>query len=179
MSEWNAVVSVYEYGWKEAIEKLGSFGTLTKTPFLNVLLLKADNIEMLPEKLKEGMAHDPATWSFLSRLIPVSHTFTFQSPEAFEEKAKDVVLGWAQELAGHSFHIRMKRRGFKGKLSSQDEERFLDTFLLETLEKAGTPAYIAFDDPDFIIAIETVGSWAGLSIWKREELHRYPFIRPD
>lgn len=179
MPEWNAVVSVYEYGWKDALEKLDSFGTVTKTSYLNVLLLKADNLQILPEKVKEEMAVDPVAWSFLSRLIPVTHTFAFQSPEEFEEKAKEVVLGWIPELAGHTFHVRMKRRGFKGKLSSQDEERFLDTLLLEALERAERPGHITFDDPDFIIAIETVGSWAGLSIWKREDLHRYPFIRPD
>lgn len=179
MPEWNAVVSIYEYGWKDAFEKLGSFGTVTKTPYLNVLLLKADDPPMLLQKVKEGMTDDPEGWSFLSRLIPITHTFTFQSQETFEEKAKETVLDWVPELAGRSFHIRMKRRGFKGTLSSLDEERFLDTLLLDALEKAGRPGHIAFDDPDIVIAIETVGSWAGLSLWKREDLHCYPFIRPD
>lgn len=179
MPEWNAVVSVYEHGWKEAFDKLGAFGLLTKTPFLNVLLLKADDLGDLLQGIKEGMENDPPSWSFLSRLIPVTATFTFQSPEEFEERAKEAVLKWVPELAGRSFHVRMRRRGFKGKLSSMEEERFLDAFLLDALEKAGTPCHIAFDDPEAIIVIETVGSWAGLSLWNREDRLRHPFIRTD
>jgi hypothetical protein len=78
MSQWNAVVSVYEYGWKEVFERLGAFGHLTKNPFLNVLLLITDYMPALLHKLWEGMGNDPASWSFLSRLIAVSHTFSFQ-----------------------------------------------------------------------------------------------------
>jgi tRNA(Ser,Leu) C12 N-acetylase TAN1 len=72
-----------------------------------------------------------------------------------------------------------RRRGFKGKIYSQEEGRFLDMCLLDALEKAGTSGRVAFDDPDHIIAVETVGSWAGISLWRREDLHRYPFIRLD
>ena len=64
----------------------------------------------------------------------------------------------------------MHRRGFKGKLSTMDEERFLDTYLLEALEMARTPGRITFTDPDAIIALETVGPRAGLALWTREDL---------
>jgi hypothetical protein len=33
------------------------------------------------------------------------------------------------ELIGKRFHVRMHRRGFNGKLSSQQEAQFLDGFL--------------------------------------------------
>ncbi|OPY13775.1 MAG: hypothetical protein A4E66_00642 [Syntrophus sp. PtaB.Bin001] len=179
MLQWNAIVCVHEHGWRTAFEKLGDYGILTKTSFLNVLFMKAEDMQMLLNRLRKDMEDDPASWSFLSRLIPVTNTFTFQSPEEFEKRAKEVVLNWVPKMAGCSFHVRMRRRGFKGKLSSQDEEGFLDGFLLEALEKTGKPGHISFDDPDAIIAVETVGSWAGLSLWNREDLHRYPFIRLD
>ncbi len=38
---------------------------------------------------------------------------------------------------------------------------------------------LAFEDPDALVAIETVGQRAGVSVWTREELRRYPFIRVD
>ena len=60
-----------------------------------------------------------------------------------------------------------------------DEERFLDTYLLEALEMAGTRGEITFDDPDAILALETVGPRAGLSLWTREELERYPLLHLD
>jgi tRNA(Ser,Leu) C12 N-acetylase TAN1 len=83
------------------------------------------------------------------------------------------------DLRGKSFHVRLHRRGFKGRLSSQNEEGFLDGVLLEALEQSGTPGRITFADPDAIIAVETVDGQAGLSLWTREEMQRYPFIRPD
>jgi hypothetical protein len=73
----------------------------------------------------------------------------------------------------------MCRRGFKGRLSSMDEEHFLDGHLLGLLERAGTPGRITFDDPDAIISVETVGPRSGLSLWTREELARYPFLGLD
>ncbi len=179
MEEWNAVLSINERGLKEAYAKLGRFGLLKKTGFFNVLLLKADDLPALLETLWGWLQEDPAALAFLSRLIPVTQTFTFQSAGEFEERARETVLPWAPRLAGKGFYVRMRRRGFKGKLSSLEEERFLDTFLLEQLEKAGIPGHINFTDPDAVLAVETVGGWAGLSLWDRAELQRYPFIRFD
>ncbi|HLF13048.1 MAG TPA: hypothetical protein VJA26_17745, partial [Gammaproteobacteria bacterium] len=76
-------------------------------------------------------------------------------------------------------HVRMHRRGFKGKLSSQHEEQFLDHFLLERLNVAGASGAIDFDDPDVIIAMETLGQQAGLSRWTREQLHAYELLKLD
>ena len=70
----------------------------------------------------------------------------------------------------------MHRRGFKGRISSQQEERLLDDAILDSLSAAGTPARITFDDPDAVIDVETVGNQAGASLWTREELNRYPFL---
>jgi tRNA(Ser,Leu) C12 N-acetylase TAN1 len=73
----------------------------------------------------------------------------------------------------------MHRRGFKGKLSSMGEERFLDGYLLNVLEQSGTPARITFDDPDVVVTLETLGPRCGLSLWTREELRRYPLLHLD
>jgi len=179
MQEWNVIININERGLKQAYQKLGRFGRIGKTGFFNVLFMKADDSRKMIETLREWTLEDPNALTFLSRLIPVTATFIFQSPEEFESRAKRAVLSWVPELAGKCFHVRMRRRGFKGKLSSLDEEHFLDNTLLEVLEKAGTPARITFCDPDAIIAVETIAQWAGLSLWSREDLQRYPFIRLD
>jgi tRNA(Ser,Leu) C12 N-acetylase TAN1 len=177
MKEANAVVNLNARGLKQAIGVLGAFGPIRKTGFFNVLLLKADDIPVMLESLKAMMTGDPASLTFLARIIPVSHAFIFQTPEEFEEKAREIVLGWVDSLGGKSFHVRMRRRGFKGKMSGLDEEHFLDRLLLEALEKRGTPGRITFENPDAIVAVETVGPWAGFSLWMREDLERYPFIK--
>jgi tRNA(Ser,Leu) C12 N-acetylase TAN1 len=141
--------------------------------------MKVDDITGMLETLRDLVTDDSRALPFLSRLIPVTEAFTFQSPEEFKSRAREMVLAWADKLRGKSFHVRILRRGFRRKLSSPEKERLLDAALLESLEKAGSHGRITFDDPDAVIAIETVGQRAGLSYWTREDLQRYPFIRLD
>jgi tRNA(Ser,Leu) C12 N-acetylase TAN1 len=179
VQEWNVVINLNERSISQAFHRLGVFGTIKKTGFFNVLVMKVDDLPGMLDTLRRWTEEDPGSMSFLSRVVPATVTFTFQSPEEFEAKSAEAVLQWAPELAGKRFHVRMRRRGFKGKLSSLDEEHFLDSVLLAAAEKAGAPGQISFDDPDAIIAVETVGPWAGLSIWRREDRERNPLIRLD
>jgi tRNA(Ser,Leu) C12 N-acetylase TAN1 len=180
MQEWNVVINLNERVLlRQAYRKLEIFGPIRKTGFFNVLLMKVDDLPGMLETMQKWTLEDPQSLSFLSRVIPASRTFVFQSPEEFEARAKEAVLHWAPALAGKGFHVRMRRRGFKGKLSSLDEEHFLDGLLLEATKKTGAPGHITFDNPDAIISIETIGPWAGLSVWGREDLQRYPFIKLD
>jgi tRNA(Ser,Leu) C12 N-acetylase TAN1 len=177
--EWNVVINLNERTQRQAYKHLRPLGLIRKTGFFNVLLMKVDDLPGMLETMRQGAQEDPQSLAFLSRVVPVTQVFTFQSPGEFEDKAKEAVLQWAPALAGKGFHVRMRRRGFKGKLSSLDEEHFLDNALVETTIKIGEPGRITFEDPDAIIAVETVGTWAGLSLWVREDLRRYPFIRLD
>lgn len=177
MVSWNVVVSVNEHGFRKAFDVLREFGEVKRTDFLNVLVMQTDDLQNLLETLRDKLMKDNEYLFFLSRLIPVTETFSFQTPEEFENKSKKAVLTWVPVLGGRTFHVRMRRRGFKGKLSSLSEEQFLDNILLEALDAAGAPGRITFDDPDAIIAVETIANRAGLSLWTREQMQRYPFIR--
>ena len=179
MSEWNVVVSVHGRGFIRACEILQRLGPVNRTGFLNVLVMRVEDIAQAMESLRQWISEDPAITDALARVMPVTHTFSFQTVEEFEEKARQAVLSWTSDLAGKAFYVRMHRRGFKGRLSSQAQERSLSAALLETLEKAGTPGRITFQDPDAVLAVETVGNQAGLSLWSREDLQRYPFLKPD
>ncbi len=179
MHDWNVVVTTHEGGFSEARRLLEKMGTVSRTDFFNVLVMRVEDIPSLLGQLSERVDREPGILNDIARLVPFTHPFNFQSPEMFEKNAVEVVSQWIPLLANKSFHVRMRRRGFKGRLSSMDEERFLDDFLLDALEKAGTPGRIVFGDPDFIIAVESVGTRAGLSLWNREDLLRYPFIRLD
>lgn len=176
---WNVVVSVRPEGFRKAFEVLAGFGPVFKTGFFNVLVVEAKDIPSMLETLRERSAGDPDYLSFLSRLVPVTVSFHFSSAEEFRTEAREKVLALSPSLAGKNFHARIYRRGLKGEFSSPEEERFLDGAILAALEQAGTPGRITFNDSDAIIAIETIGRRAGLSLWTREELLRYPFIRLD
>ena len=179
MFHWNVVVNLHEYGFRRAFKLLQGLGAVYTTEFLNVLVMEVSNIPRFLETLNAWVSDDPSLLKLISRIVPVTSTFSFQSPEEFETKAKEAVLYFLPLLGGKSFHIRMHRRGFKGRLSSHDEERFLDTILLEELGKIGNPGHITFENPDAIIVVETVGQQAGISCWTREELQSHPLLRVD
>jgi tRNA(Ser,Leu) C12 N-acetylase TAN1 len=179
MRDWNVVVTVREGGYNQGKRFLEQFGPVHLTDFFNILIMRVADHRLFLEELRDKTGRDAEGSSSLARVIPVVETFTFQTPAEFDAKSRQAVCAWLPALANRGFHLRMHRRGFKGKLSSMDEERFLDTYLLETLATAGTPGHIDFDNPDAIIGLETIGPRAGLSLWTREELERYPFLHLD
>jgi len=179
MRDWNVVISVRERGFRPAFELLEELGPVAKTDFYNILVMKVDNIRNFLETLREWVKEDTHILSLISRVMPVIQTFNFQSAEEFEEKATEAASKWVSMLADRSFHVRMHRRGFKEKMASNAEERFLDDFLLDALKREGMGGDISFQNPDAIVVVETVGSRAGMSIWTREDLDRYPFLRLD
>jgi len=65
--------------------------------------------------------------------------FDFSTREQFEERASAAILRFADRLEGRLFHVRMKRRGHKGEISSHLEENFLQAVVLEELERRGKP----------------------------------------
>lgn len=179
MHDWNVVVSLHEGGYTQAWKLLEQLGSVNRTTYFNVLVMQVEDIGHFLETLRQWSAEEPQLLTVLARVRPATQTFTFQTVEEFEAKAREACQRWVPDLAGQSFHVRMHRRGFKGRLTSQHEESFLDGVLLEALAQTGRPGRITFEDPDAIIALETVDCQAGLSLWRREDLQRYPFLRLD
>ncbi|UCH75540.1 MAG: hypothetical protein JSU82_06835 [Rhodospirillales bacterium] len=179
MSNSMVLATTREKGFDRARQLLGQFGRVFRTDYFNVLLLVPDEPQTFLDRFAAMVRNVPHVMEALSRVVPAEADFSFASPQEFEARARDIVLGWAGRFHGKSFHVRMHRRGFKGRLSSQHEERFLDEALLRRLEDEGAPGCINFDDPDAVIDIETVDNRAGLSCWTREDLQRYPFLRVD
>lgn len=173
---WNVVISAREGHFAEAEQFLSQFGPVHRTDFFNVLTLHVADSARFLNDLHAGLELDPRPMEWLGRVVPLSSRFVFQTAEEFEEKSRQAVRAWLPELAGRRFRVRMHRRGFKGRLSSQDEERFLDRFVIDALAQGGAAARVSFDDPDLIIAVETVGQTAGVSLWEREQRRRYPLL---
>ncbi len=178
MVPWNVVVTVNAGRYRQAQALLRAFGQVHKTEYYNVLALSVDDVTAFLDDLARELAADPAAAQSIARVVPVTATFVFQTPEEFEQRATAAVEPWLAQLAGHGFHVRMHRRGFKGRLSSQHEERFLDHFIVEHTGK-GHPARVDFDDPDYIVAVETLGQEAGLSLWDRAARARWPLLGLD
>ena len=173
------MVSVREGGYTRARQLLQRYGPVYHTDYYNVLVMKVDDIHRLLEELRARAAEDCSILAAVARVAPAVRCFDFRSHDDFEARAREAALAWVPELAHRAFHVRLHRRGLKEQLPHPEEEQFLDDALLEALERAGTPGRIRFEDPDAILAVETVGHRAGLALWTREDLERYPFLRPD
>lgn len=179
MQDWNVVVSVRENAYRHARERLKTLGTVHSTAFHNVLALTVDDVPRFLDALQTVTEQDTELRDGLGRAMPVTRTFAFQSPEEFETRAKEAAVHFLSDLAGKRFYVRVHRRGFRDRLSGQSEERALGQLLLDALAQAGTPGALDFADPDAVLVVEIVGTWTGMSLLRREELARYPFLHPD
>ncbi|MGD8594004.1 MAG: THUMP domain-containing protein [Gammaproteobacteria bacterium] len=177
MNDWNVVVTIQQGKFPEAIQFLETIGRVSKTNYYNVLVMKVNDVEQFLVDLDKEIKAVPALVSIISRVLPATVNFDFQMPAEFEAQITQAVEAWVPQLAGSSFHVRMHRRGFRGRLSSQNEEQLFDHFIKEKLVEHGAVGTIDFDNPDFIIDIETVGQRAGVTLWTREQRLRYSFLK--
>lgn len=180
--DWNVITTVYDQrGLRHARRFLSRYGEVTRTDFHNVLVLHVPDIEAFLEAMATALEDSAGIFNDISRIVPAHAIFSFASVAEFEDKAGSIVCQWADRLGGKSFHVRLHRRAGEtsAKLRSHAEEVFLDNVILQHLSEAGRPGRIRFEDPDYVLDIETVGPRAGMSIWSRDDLRRFPFLHVD
>ena len=176
MSNWNLIVTTSEGKYTQALGFLARFGIVKPTSYYNVVMMEVRNIPELMEFLAQEWESQGGRLLLLQRVVPMSHTFNFRDHQAFQNRAVEIVSVWTDRLAGKTFHVRMHRRGFKDQLHSEEDERYLDTAIVEATTRSGNPAVVSFEGPDMVVAVETIGTQAGMSLWPREDLQRYPFL---
>ena len=179
MLDWNVVVNLHKHSFSRTYLLLEKIGKVYQSDFENVLLMKVKSIAQFLKAFNAKVEADPSLLRFISKIAPVTATFSFQSSPEFEAKAKEIVLKWLPILAGKNFHVTMNRLGFKDLISSHHEEYFLDQFILDELDKIGESGKIRYENPDAIVDVETVSQQAGLSCWTREDLQKYPWLQLD
>jgi tRNA(Ser,Leu) C12 N-acetylase TAN1 len=176
MRGWNVVATIHDGGFRRACRLLSLEGELSRTEFYNVVVMKVPDVDRFLDWLEKLWSESRSAAAVVAHVRPARQTFHFQTPEEFEAKARELVFGLAEKLNGLSFHVRIHLRGFKGPLSTKEEERMLADAVLARLSASGGSARIAFDDPDAVVAVDTVGDRAGLSLWTRDQIRRYPFL---
>jgi hypothetical protein len=179
VADWNVVISARGEGYRAARAALREFGRIGRTEYFNILVMKVADIAAFLEDLRSLAAINPALIKDFGRIAPAAETFDFETGPAFEQKLREIACRWIPALAGKSFHCRAHGRGLRPLMSARAAEQNLNRALLDALAAAGTPGSLDFADPDVVVAIETVGHRAGVSLWTREELKKYPFLRPD
>jgi tRNA(Ser,Leu) C12 N-acetylase TAN1 len=176
MSNWNLIVTTAEGKYTQALGFLARFGVVKPTSYYNVVMMQVHDVEELMDFLAQEWERQGGRLLLLQRVVPMSNTFHFRDHQAFWARAVEIVSGWTDHLAGKTFHVRMHRRGFKDQLHSEQEERFLNTAIVDATTQSGNPAVVSFENPDRMVAVETIGNQAGMSLWHREDLQRYPFL---
>jgi tRNA(Ser,Leu) C12 N-acetylase TAN1 len=179
---WNVVVTAQPGAYRRARRRLGRLEELHPTPFYNVLVMcvEDEDWEALLDELHVDGEPDPLFRGCLARVAPAQFVFDFDTAEAFLAQAEEAMRRLASELAGSTFHVRFHRRGLpKAELPTIEVERRLAAIITELTGVAGEPAIVRFEDPDAIVAVDTVGHRAGVALWKRAQLHSYPLLHLD
>jgi tRNA(Ser,Leu) C12 N-acetylase TAN1 len=180
--DWNVIVTVYDQrGLRHAQRFLSRYGEVSRTDFHNVLVLQGPDMEAFLAAMAVALEDNASIFNDISRIMPAHVTFSFKSVADFGDKARSITHQWADRLADKSFHVRLHRRAgsTSANLRSHTEEVFLDNAILQHLSETGRPGRVRFEDPDYVLDIETVGPRAGMSIWSRDDLRRFPFLHVD
>ncbi|MEM8828397.1 MAG: hypothetical protein AAGE96_03450 [Cyanobacteria bacterium P01_G01_bin.19] len=176
MLDWNVLVKVREHSFSPAYLFLEKLGKVYQSDFENILLVKVESIPQFLAECDRIFKEDSNLLNLFERIVPVTKTFSFQTAEEFETKAKQIVVDWLPILAAKKFYVRMHRIGFKDRIDRHEEETFLDLVILQELEKIGSPGQIGGIDPNVIVAVETVTERAGLACWTSQDLQTYPWL---
>jgi tRNA(Ser,Leu) C12 N-acetylase TAN1 len=177
--DWNVVVTCQPRGRRDAVRELRQHGAVVRTDYPDVLVMRVDDPGGFAEVLAGRFVDAPGLADCISRVIPAETVFDFLDADELEARVLAHTPEIVPRLAGGSFHIRIHRRGLKGKLPSRVEEQRIGQALIEAVSAAGRPARAEFDDPDVIVAIVTVDTRASLSLWTRDQRRRMPFLKLD
>jgi tRNA(Ser,Leu) C12 N-acetylase TAN1 len=179
VKDWNVIVTIYQQGFRRAINALQKIGPTDRTPYYNVLAMQVDEPVAALEAIERLTEERPALYDTIARVAPAAFTCEFQSPERFKDCAESFLLGLLPKLAGRSFHVRVHRRGSKLELRTPEAERLFNDFIVTETGRAGAVARITFAEPDAVIVIDTVDDRAGMAMWTNDDLARHRLLHPD
>jgi tRNA(Ser,Leu) C12 N-acetylase TAN1 len=174
--DWNVLVTLSEPTFRIARKLLARWGRLRHTDYHSVEVMAVADPAAFVREFAAAIEKEPGILNAMSHVVPFEHVFAFKDAAEFETKSREIALSYAPQLAGNAFHVRLHRRGLKGVISTPVEERFLDDALLEALLAAGNPGHIRFEDPDYVLLIETLAGCCGMALFSRADRKRYPFL---
>ncbi len=176
MKDWNVVVTSQMGEEMRLLRELADLGEFHPSGFREVLIGRVPDPDGFLETLRQRWQDQPFFSRLLSTATPVRKIFPF-TLENLRERLHQEALALVPELAGRAFYVRVKRRGHKGEIHSQEVEQDLDRHLLEALAARGTPGRIDFKEPEAVLLVELLHNQCGLTLITREMREKYPFIK--
>jgi tRNA(Ser,Leu) C12 N-acetylase TAN1 len=176
VKDWNVVITGYMRQEKRLLAELSGLGEFHPSGFAAVILGKVSDINEFLETLKGRLAKNPVLPDLLSTVVPVRKVFPF-TLENLKERLEQEIRALAPEIGSQAFYVRLKRRGHKGELKSQEVEQALDRFLQEEFCAQGQNCFVDFQAAEAIVVIETVHDQCGVGLVTRKMKEQYPFIK--
>ena len=176
---WNVIATTRPHREADARAALATLGEVSSSPFPGVILATVDDIGVFAEALATMLSDDASVGQSLARVLPAQHTFHFDSLADLEATTVNVVDEWLEDLNGATYYVRCHGRGRVNDLDPTEEEDFLGDAIQRLLAVRHESARVTFDDPDIVIDIETLNDEAAISMWTRDDLDAFPFLRID
>jgi tRNA(Ser,Leu) C12 N-acetylase TAN1 len=176
VDDWNVLATSVEGGRPVLLAGLRRHAPFRGGGYRNVAIGRVADVPAFLTALRDDLASDTILAASVARVLPIAHTFQLDAndPAASLEAA---LAPLHARLGGRSFFVRLERRGLHGTLHSSAVERALGATLWRLLEAAGHTPRVTFTDPDVVVAIETLGSRAGIALLDRALREAYPFVR--
>lgn len=176
MKDWNVILTSRMGQEHRLLQEMADYGEFHGSSFREVVIGKVPDLAEFMEILKHNWETQPFLPEILSTAMPVQALFPF-TLENLLDRLKQEALVLLPRLAGQAFYVRVKRRGHKGEISSQEVEQALDRFLLDELAARGQQGRVDFDRPDVILFVELLHNQCGLTLITKDMKARYPFIK--
>jgi tRNA(Ser,Leu) C12 N-acetylase TAN1 len=175
--EWNVVLTSHPNQEDRLLQELAGLGDFQPSGFREVIVGLVDDPQSFLETLRHRWETQPFLPEFLSTVAPVRAMFPFRVHDLMD-RLLEHIEPLAREIDGRAFYVRLKRRGHKGRIHSQEVEQALDQFLKEEIASQGFSPVIDFTEPECVVVVELVHNQAGVGLITREHLARYPFLFP-
>jgi tRNA(Ser,Leu) C12 N-acetylase TAN1 len=175
---WNVVVTVTPgpHHERDAIEALSRFGPFRRTSFKGVCAGHVADPLALLEAIRAARETAEPWAAKIGRVIPVERTFPFM-PESLLDQLKSAVEPFVERLSSGSFCVRLERRGMAGMIDSPLIEREVADHISALAAERSVQLATALEDPDFLVAAETLGGECGVMLLTRALRSRYPFLQ--
>lgn len=175
---WNVVVTARSGQQRRLRRRVAHLLRLRRSAYPNVLTGLHEDPPAFLASLDTLLAEKPRLRTSISRLMTVEKTFSVDAP-GFPRQLAVEIEPFLPRIAGRSFHVRLERRGHKGRIHSKDCEVSLGGHIYDRSASQGFRPVVTFDDPDVIVVVEIIDDRAGIRLLTREDRTRFPLLRTD
>jgi hypothetical protein len=176
VDEWNVLATSLEGARPVLLAGLRRHGAFRGAGYRNVAVGRVPDVAGFLAALGDDLARDAVLAAAVGRVLPIDHTLVLDDDDPLTS-LETAVAALAPRIGSRSFFVRLERRGLHGTLHSSEVERALGATLWRALEAAGHVPRVTFTDPDLVVAIETLGSRAGVAVVPRDLRAAFPFVR--